>query len=316
MELPKKLAIYYNWLTAANSDHSVESAVKALAEYDVVVIASSLAFPSHGNHEAVKKVINHAGLGNTEIYGYVNTSHNYQDLIVHVQAWKDMNEVNGHLKGIFCDRFGFDYPLYSLEDIEQKDSTGRVVKINRAHQNFLVREIHNAGLKAFVNAWDQELVFGPEPDTGLKHMLNPDDWSLLESYQINTGAYVPEKTWRNKMNVVNKYRGQANFAATTTTENNYDNQGGALEESFDENKFNYAYVSSIVDNLQAFSIAIDMFGANLPLTPYRPRLEPTASTGSSSSLTFSHSDGVYKLGGGTFVGASVNAQTYEVSLNN
>jgi len=309
METPKKLAFYYNWLTSAHPDRTVESAVKELAKYDMVCIAGSLAFPSHGNHNAAKQALNHAGLKNTEVYGYVNTSDNVYDLIDHVQAWKNMG---GAVVGVFCDRFGFDYPLFNLEDTEQKDSSGHVIKINRAHQNFLVREIHLAGLKVFVNAWVQEHVFAPEPTTGRLHNLNPDDWSLLESYQINSGEYVPEKTWRQKIAVVNKYRGQANFACTTTTANNYENQGGSLEQVFDEKKFNYAYVSSIVDRLQAFSYGLDMFGATLPLAPFRPRLEPTKSSESDGTISFTEGNGIYKLGGSSFVGASVNTITKEV----
>lgn len=312
MEIPKKLAFYYGWPISAG-DGTYDGAVKAFADYDMVVIAGSLAFPSHGNHELTKKILNDSRVNHVDFYGYVNTSDNYQDLIDHIQAWKVMG---GRLVGIFCDRFGFDYPLYNLEDVEQKDSSGQVVKINRAHQNFLVREIHLQGFKAFVNAWVQEDVFGDEPSTGRKHNLNPDDWSLLESYQINTGEYVPEKTWRKKMEVVNKYRGQANFAATTTTANNYDNQGGALETEFDQKKFNYAYVSSIVDNLQAFSYAKDMFGAKTSLTPFIPRptqINPN-NGGSIGSVVFSQDNGVYRLGGSSFVGASVNTRTHEVSL--
>jgi len=316
MEIPKKLAFYYNWLSSAHPDHTVESTVKEFAKYDMVVIAGSLAFPAHGNHIFTREVINHKGLNGTEIYGYVNTSDNYQDLIDHVKAWKDMNNDGGAVAGIFCDRFGFDYPLFNLEDEEQKDSDGRIVKINRAHQNFLVREIHNSGFKAFVNSWRQEHVFGPEPETGRKHNLNSDDWSLLESYQINTGKYVSEKTWRQKIGIVNKYRGQANFACTTTTANNWDNQDGELENKFDEKKFDYAYVSSIVDNLQAFSVGLDMFGAKIPLSPYMERLQPSRGTGNNGGVSFSQSDGVYKLGGSTFVGASVNVNTHEVTLIN
>lgn len=311
MEIPKKLAFYYGWPISAG-DGTYDGAVKAFADYNMVVIASSLAFPSHGNHELTKRILNDSRLNHVDFYGYVNTSDNYQDLIDHIQAWKGMGE---NLIGIFCDRFGFDYPLYNLEDFEQKYRSGQTVKINRAHQNFLVREIHLQGFKAFVNAWVQEDVFGDEPSTGRKHNLNPDDWTLLESYQINTGEYVPEKTWRKKMEIVNKYRGQANFAATTTTANNYDNPDGQPEE-FDQKKFNYAYVSSIVDNLQAFSYAKDMFSARIPLIPFHERptqINPNTG-GSIDNVVFSQDNGVYRLGGSSFVGASVNTRTHEVSL--
>lgn len=319
MNVPKKLAIYYNWLSASHPDHTVESTVRELAKYDMVVIAGSLARPTHGNHEKAREIVNHDGVQHVDFYGYVNTSDNYQDLIDHIQLWKQMNDTGrGRVVGIFCDRFGFDYPIFNLEDMEHKDTSGRVFKVNRAHQNFLVREIHNAGFRAFVNAWNQEDIFGDEPSTGRKHNLNPDDWSLLESYQINTGEYVPEKVWRRKMDVVNKYRGQALFGCTTTTANNWDNRDGALEEEADMDKFNYAYVSSIVDNLDAFSYGIDMFGAKKPLTPFleRPtRIGEVPRRPTDGSVQLMAEDGVYRLGEDRVVRAAVDTNTHNVVLN-
>jgi hypothetical protein len=128
------------------------------------------------------------------------------------------------------------------------------------------------------------------------------------------------------MDIVNRYRGQALFAATTTPKD-VDANGNSIptvfdttlqepvyESSrlpvFDKKKMDYAYVSSLLDGLDAFSDGLPHFGAKLPLTPYRPRLEPVPATASS---TLVKNGDVYSIG--STGGISLNVATHEVSFS-
>jgi hypothetical protein len=272
IKLPKTLGIYYGWPSAVNNSsgggRSVQDAVDAFKMYDILVIAGSLSLPSHSNHEFTKEVIAHPEMRKTDIYGYMSTTETPHAAIKCINDWIEM----GNISGIFLDEYGYDYP--SGKDVK---------KNNRAHQNFLLYYIHNSfqkesnvALKAFVNAWRQEDVFAPEPGTGLKHTLNRDDWTLWESYQIKRGIYVEERRddktgWRDKAEIIARYRDQANVAVITTTFKAVDRENGATADH--DAQFKYAYVSSILDNIDAFAWGEEHYGAKVGL-PWRPRPTP------------------------------------------
>lgn len=306
LRLPKNLGVYYGWPAGVNGGGavSVQEAVEAFKKYDLLVLAGSLTNPTHGNHQFTKDIIAHPEMRKTEIYGYMSTTETPQKAVKLIDAWVEM----GDITGIFLDEYGYDYA---------NDNTGK--RNNRAHQNFLLYYIHNSyqkgtnvPLRAFVNAWNQEDVFAPEPGTGLKHTLNYSDWTLWESYQIKEGNYVSEQEWRKKADIIAKYRNQARVAAITTTFKEAPTANGTSQE-YDVDQFKYAYVSSILDGLDAFGWGEDHYAAKGGM-PWRPRPQPDpvdAGNGNGSG----NEETVTKVGDAYQRSKGVVSEGYFVSVN-
>lgn len=294
--LPQKLLFYYGWTSSATTTQTLTDNISAFNKFDIVVLSQSLAKPTHGDHANTKALINNPGMKNTKVFGYVSLAQNPATIAQEINEWQQM----GDIYGIFCDEYGYDY----------KDHETNSINNNREHQNFMVHYIHRTTnsttkepFRAFVNAWNQDDVFAPEPNTGMPHILHKDDWTLLESYQINTGNYVSPQTWRQKMDVFNKYRGQTLVAATTTMNNK--------TPKFVQAQLDYAYASAILDNLDAFSWG-EVNYLSTGTIPIRTLPTLTPDTTTTDQITVSN--GIYKRRiDGVIV--SINTSTHQVNFN-
>lgn len=237
--VPEKLAVYYGWPSSVNATYTVAGAANVFADYDIVVFGAGLEDTSHGDHINTNNITNYSTMANTEVYGYIDTTEALNTLKTKIDKWAVMN-----LGGIFCDKFGFDYSN------------------SRKHQNDVVDYIHTKSLKAFVNAWDPEDVF--KKNTGKDHKLNTDDYYLAESYQIKNGGYETESAWRDKSNTMASYHDQAKMAMITTTNN---------VVNWDSDKWDYAYYSAVLDNLDAAGWGEDNYSATSASLPFRTRKE-------------------------------------------
>jgi hypothetical protein len=244
------LAVYYGWPSAVNgAGGSVPLAVQTFKEYSQVVFGAGLEDPSHGDHANLVAILADPDMAPVQSFGYIDST---LDLSV-VQSKIDQWVATG-VKGIFLDQFGYDFGL------------------TRAKQNALVWSIHHAScstvMSAFVNAWNPDDVFLSTVDPthnpgGAAPLLDSDDWYLLESYQIINGAYQSESDWRVRSDKATAGRTAlgVSLASVTTTDGS----------TFDQNKADYSYLSSVVDGLDSWGWGEQYFSASNALLPWIAR---------------------------------------------
>lgn len=277
----KKLAIYYGYPSGLNYDvnsWNLDKVADDFAQYDMVVLGSGLESSSHQDHNNTKSILGKTAVQNVEFAGYIDTIDGQTANETKIDNWTNMGS---NVTIIFCDKFGYDF------------------SVTRQQQNSLVDYIHNKGLKAFVNAWDVNDVFDGTP----AHKLDSNDWYLAESYQITNGSYQTETQWRDKSNDMISYRSSegVNMACVTT----YDSSS-----SFSQDKFNYAYMSCVLDNFQAFGFGEYNFSSSSALMPYRTR---PSFYGNKFTGNITNSNSVYERE--TNIGIHVNASNHRVSTS-
>lgn len=256
----EKLAIFYGWPSAVNgAGGNIDLAVDTFKEYDLVVFGQGLECPSHGDHVNTKAIINHSLMVNTKVFGYIDAVIPLDEIQTKIDLW-----VNMGVKGIFMDQFGYDFGVL------------------REKQRAIIWSIHhgdcNKKLHAFVNAWKPEDVFDSTVDdihnpNGKPTLLGPDDLYLAESFAIMNGAYDDNdldangvKDWQDKANKLVNYRNTygTKLASVSTT---------IAEIEFDQNKANYAYLSSAINNFDAWGWSEPYFSAGDSLLPFRVRTD-------------------------------------------
>ena len=268
--IPKKLAIFYGWPSTVNgSGGSVTSAVDTFKQYDLVVFGAGLEDPSHGNHTDTVSIINHADMTNTQVFGYIDAAINLDVIQDKIDLWAAMG-----VYGIFMDKFGYDFG------------------VSRDKQRIIIWSIHhsNSGntvnkLKAFVNGWNPDDVFGNEVHElhnplGKDTRLNSNDWYLAESFAIINGAYDDAdldanstKDFQDKATKLVNYRNikGTKIAAITTSDGS----------AFDANKAEYSYFASVINNFDAWGWGELFFAAGDGIMPFhdRPDIIGTSFTG-------------------------------------
>lgn len=240
-----KLAFFYGWPSSVNGSTTTAEAVSHYSNYDAVVFGEGIEDPAHGDHTNTQNIMNDAGMSNTDVYGYVNTTNSYTAIYTAIDRWIAMG-----VAGIFLDRFGYDF------------------LVSRDKQNSLVEYIRYKGKHAFVNAWNPDDVFSSAVDAtynpqGLAASIDGSDIYLAESYQIINGAYQSETDWRTKSNKMAAYKisNGTKMAATTT----YD------ASAFDQAKADYSYYSAVLDDLDYWSWGEQFFSASSGQLPFRTR---------------------------------------------
>src|SRR5256885_1681427 len=102
---PQKLAIYYGWPSAVNgSGGDVATAVVTFKVYNLVVFGQGLENETHPDHVNTISIIDHPDMANTNVFGYVNSTLDLDDIQTKIDAWALMG-----VKGIFMDQFGYDF---------------------------------------------------------------------------------------------------------------------------------------------------------------------------------------------------------------
>jgi hypothetical protein len=266
---PARLAVYYGYPSLVNqSAGAVEKAVRVFSGYDVVVLGDGMEFPDRqpgrypegdpAEHRKAGQIIAAAKRRNprTRFYGYVCLGDipgsgadkkllGARELRERIRLWKGMG-----VAGVFLDEAGYDWP-----------------GVDRERQNMAVRYIHELGLSAFPNAFYPEELFSLDDLRGknphhLPPALDRRDLFLLESFQVKNGEYEDAAEWQQRLLPALKYReqyGSRIFATTTYAE----------KESFRPDKFNYAWWSAWLYDLDGFSWGEPNFAAVSGMLPDR-----------------------------------------------
>jgi hypothetical protein len=252
---PKKLAIFYGWPSAVNgAGGNVNLAVAVFKDYKVVVFGAGLEDDSHPDHANTASIITHPDMSGCQSYGYIDATQALDVIQTKIDKWYAMG-----VKGIFMDQFGYDFGL------------------TRQKQREIIWCIHEkaSGLRAFVNAWNVDDVFGSavhpvNNPTGLSCVMGANDVYLAESFAIMNGAYDDSdvdsnnvKDFQDKATKMKNYRTTygTKMAAITTND----------ASAFDQNKANYSYYIALANELDYWGWGEQYFSAASAQLPYRNR---------------------------------------------
>src|SRR5437016_9884185 len=100
----KRLAIYYGYPSGVNGTFTVPGAINVFKDYYLIVFGDGLEAVSHPDHANTVAII--AGLTNSKVYGYIDSTLSITTLQTNIDNWALMG-----VAGIFCDRFGYDFGL-------------------------------------------------------------------------------------------------------------------------------------------------------------------------------------------------------------
>lgn len=252
----KYLLIYYGYPSLINgSVGNAASAASHFMKYDYVVLGAGLEDPAHPDHANTTSIITTAHYEPVTFFGYISLGvtpgNNYPMTGADsIQSRIDNWAATG-VNGIFFDGFGYDYAT------------------SRDRQNQAVEYAHSKGLSVVANAWnpadafssDVHAIYNPQ---GIASALSTNDYYLAQSYQIAIGDYVSEAGWQWKVGEIQKYREQIGFKVFTITTNSAD-------DSYDQNKFYYAWYSSLLYDFEACGWGEYIFSADDNNAPYRAR---------------------------------------------
>lgn len=253
--IPKKLAIYYGYLSSVNATFTVSGAVNVFKDYDQLVIGDGLQEPTHPDYANTVAILNDPLMANTEVFGYITANQSLDSIQDKIDKWYNLG-----VSGIFVDEFGYDFG------------------ISRQKQREIIWCIHEKGdntLKAFVNAWNVDDVFSPAVDpvhnpNGLPTRLGPNDLYLAESFAVINGAYDDNdidsngiKDWQDKAAKMVAYRTTygTKLAAVTT----------ANSDPFDQNKADYGYYAAVLNGFDSWGYGEELFSAVSAQLPFRTR---------------------------------------------
>ncbi len=256
---PKSLLVDYSWPSSINGTYTVDGAAADLGQYNYVVLGDGLEETTHGDHANTVAILAHADMANTSVFGYIDLGVSTQnlsmaDIETHIDEWQTTGAV-----GIFLDDFGYDF------------------QTSRSRQNEAVEYAHSKGLSVVANGWEPADVFGSDVDAtynpdGFSPSLNSDDYYLYESYQVNTGAYESETNWRTKADQLASYQSSIAFKVLAVTTND-------ATDTYDENKFFYAWYSGLLSGYEAVGWGDTIFGADDAILPFHT--PPTVDVGTS-----------------------------------
>ena len=253
MGVPKNLLIYYGWLNSFNSAKNAwanEAVAQDLAKYDVLVFGDGIQDPYHGDYANTTVIISRVKVLNPDalIFGYVTTNQDYSVLTPKVHQWDTLQ-----VHGIFFDEAGYDYGKTRTEFNQRVD---------------YVHGMTYARL-CIANAWNSDHVLGTVNDSNFPNStynpssvassLNSSDFILLESFPVNTGAYVEgyesASDWKirgeKSVSLFNQFG--VNFISSSVIDNN-SVDGGSLCA--------FAYTSAIMFGIKYFGTSDTSYGSN------------------------------------------------------
>lgn len=285
--IPKKLAIFYGWpssLNSATNGWDLDNVSDDLAQYDMVVLGAGLEDSSHGDHSNTVSILAKTAVSNVDFYGYITISSSQSSIETSVDNWKAMGS---RIVGIFCDEFGYDY------------------ENGRSKQNDVVQYIHDAGLDAFVNAWDPDDALSNAVEStynpaGTAHKLGSGDWYLAESYQVSNGSWVSESDWTAKSNKMDSYKSSTGVKMATIAT--------AGSGGFSQSKFDYCYVSTMLYGFDACGWGENNYSASDSVMPFRTRMSILGTKHNGSIVS---SSGTYERN--TNIGLHVDTSAHTVS---
>jgi len=260
--VPRKLAIYYGWPSVVNGAFGdINTAIDSFKDYKLLVFGQGLENSNHGDHGNTIAIISHIDMVNTFVFGYIDSTLPTDEILEKIQLWSAMG-----VKGIFLDRFGYDFG------------------VTRDKQRQIIWSVHHScsgtthtNLKAFVNAWNPDDVFGSVMDpvnnpTGKNTLLNSNDWYLAESFAVINSTYDDAsnnnymgdvKDWEVKATKLVNYRNMysTKIAAIATSDGS----------TFDQNQANYSYYASVINEFDAWGWGENSYSATNGSMPFRQR---------------------------------------------
>lgn len=175
---PGRLIVYYGWPNSFNSGvngWNNEKVAVDLARYNMVVLGSGVADPSHGDYSNTSVIVPRIQALNPRclIFGYVDTTLAQGTFEGQVDDWETLG-----VSGIMMDKAGYDYGT------------------TRTQFNTRVEYVHEADLLVIANAWNMDHIIGTTNDPSYPNTtynsgevassLVDSDYYLLESFPINT----------------------------------------------------------------------------------------------------------------------------------
>jgi hypothetical protein len=290
--IPLKLAIYYGWLSSVNATFTVSGAVGVFKVYDLLIVGAGLELPTHGDYTNTLAIINDPGMVNTKVFGYIDATQTLDVIQGQIDLWK----LTG-VKGIFLDKFGYDFGL--TRDVQRE----------------IIWCVHAVNLIAFVNAWNPDDVFspavGPNNTNGLATRLNPTDWYLAESFAVKLGAYDDNdldsngiKDFQDKAVKMVNY--QAIYGTQLAATSSYDN------EAFDQHKLDYSYYASVLNGFNAYSFGEYLYSAVSAQLPFRTR---TIFYGTKFTNAITTTSGILEHQTNVGIHVDTNSHTVNILLN-
>ena len=254
---PKRLAIYYGYPSLVNdANWNVNLAAAEFAKFDIVVFGAGIEETGHGDHDKTKSIIALLSAQNVETYGYIDATldNNYDSCgnvigtdtaVAKVAKWDAMG-----VTGIFWD----------------KAEQGRGVSRDRL--NKLIDETHNAGLYAFINAWEPAEIFEDLTacDGSTKTHMQANDLYLAESWLVGgttaTGGGIIQdhNVWTTKANKLKGYAA-ANPGVRMTAVSMGTNQVCDATWTPDDH-FNLSWWGAMMYELDAFGYTEVAFGGS------------------------------------------------------
>ena len=264
---PANLLIYYGYPNSFNSGTngwSNEAVAKDMAKYDLIVLGNGVSDPGHGDYANTQVIIPRIKALNpyAKIFGYVDAALSLSAVQEDIDDWEDLE-----VHGIFFDQAGYDY--------------GTTTTNSRSAMNTKVDYVHaqtHAKL-AFMNCWNMDHIIGTTNDASypnstwnsgaIASTLTSDDWYLLESFVVNTGAYsgdhVQSKSdWTIRGNKAVSHRSTygINLAAVGIIENGH---AGA------QDLFDFHYISSLMYALDAIGSSDTSYASSSVTVPFYDR---------------------------------------------
>ncbi len=249
MKKPHDLLIYYGWLNSFNSGShgwNNEKVAQELARYGILVLGDGIAASTHGDYANTKIILPRIKALNPycKIYGYATVNQSYTDYKTKVDEWSHA-DIDVH--GIFLDEAGYDYGKHRDEFNDRVDYA------------------HSKEMKCMANAWKPEHVLSHDSSDddasylnstynadALESHLDADDWYLLESYAVDSsGNYESGSQWYDRGSKAREYVIQLAGSSVIAD--------GSSGESA---KFDYIYVSALMQRLDAVGSSDTLYGAS------------------------------------------------------
>jgi len=263
---PRDMLVYYGWLNSFNysvNGWSNENVAQDMAKYRLIVFGDGVQNPGHGDYANTQVIISRIKAINplTLIFGYVSSNQTLVDFQTKSDQWNTLG-----VHGIFLDESGYDFG------------------VDRSAQNARLDYVHgltSANL-AFMNAWNTDHLLGIANDASYPNAtynpsliasnLTQDDWILMESFPINTSAYVANNGYETGSDWVSR---AVKFQALRATYGvNFAGVGIiANGDASASNLFNFGYISGLMWSLEAFGTSDASYGSSSATVDYLARPE-------------------------------------------
>lgn len=248
---PRDLLVYHGLPIAINTAADVGQAAVEFAAYDHVMFGSGYQADDHPHRTSTVAIVNHPTASETAFYGSVDLGIDTQNLPIEtvcdqIAQWQAIG-----VSGVLLDGFGYDSGT------------------SRSRQSEAIVCAHRWGLVVIASGDSLDQIFGDHPDAAHNPLGEPSrmtaaDYYFYEGFQIVGGTDVSETDWHTKSASLEAYRTSVGFGILAVT-----TDGAA--ESFDAQRFAYAWYSALLYGYEAIGWGEPGYAADTSLSPWRPR---------------------------------------------